>query len=385
MKILHVYDFFAPGNSRFGFDLDLRLRGFGHEVHVLAGVGEMGPETGKTLDDIPFHTYPYGFGRSGRSMFGYTRRCNRDIFDRLQPREKFDLVLFNQPLSASGVLRSKESRGVARSYSFISPWAAEWEVSNPGVGGFRRWFQMGFRNRVEDAALRECASIMVVSEFMLSQVRKRHPSVPRERLQVVGGAVDLDLFCPNGSRTDNRKKLGLPESGPLLITVRRLVPRMGVGNLLRAMPSVLEKYPDATLVVGGDGPMRGEWEALAEPMGERVRFLGYVPDGDLPVLYRAADVFVLPTLELEGFGLVLIEAMACGTPALGTPVAAIPEVLEPSFLLPGTDVDSLVEGINRFLEGPRPANVREKVVRYDWNKVARKAEQVLMKALPTSP
>ncbi len=384
MKILHVYDYFAPGNSRFGFDLDLQLKSFGHEVHLLAGVGELGPHSEDVLDGIPCHTYPYGFGRSAFGMLRYTRRVNRQIFDRIQAREKFDLVLFNQPLSASGVLQSSQVVDVPKAYSFISPWAAEWEVTNPGVHGIRRWFQTGFRNRIEDAVLRACSSVMVVSDFMLNQLKTRHPGVSSDRLHVVGGAVDLDLFSPDGSREENRKKLGLPEKGNLLVTVRRLVPRMGVENLLRGFSSVLEHHPQTTLVIGGEGPVRADLEKIAEPFGDRVRFLGYVPDDDLPVLYRAGDLFVLPTVELEGFGLVLIEAMACGTPSMGTPVAAIPEVLEPEALFPGIKPEDLAAGINRFLSSPRPEGMREKVEKYAWPRVARKAEEVLMKALPDS-
>ena len=384
MKILHVYDYFAPGNSRFGFDLDLQLKSFGHEVHLLAGVGELGPGSDEILDGIPCHTYPYGFGRSAFGMLRYTRRANREIFDRIHTKEKFDLVLFNQPLSASGVLKSSLATEVPKAYSFISPWAAEWEVTNPGIHGIQKWFQTGFRNRIEDSVLQACSSVMVVSNFMLSQLKTRHPSVPTDRLHVVGGAVDLDQFSPEGSREENRKKLGLSAEGNLLVTVRRLVPRMGVENLLRGFPAVLEKHPDTTLIVGGEGPIRGELEKLAEPLGERVRFLGYVSDEDLPVLYRAADLFVLPTVELEGFGLVLIEAMACGTPSMGTPVAAIPEVLEPEALFPGIQPDDLASGVNRFLSSPRPEGMREKVEKYAWPRVAKKAEEVLMKALPDS-
>src|SRR3989442_11695926 len=88
-------------------------------------------------------------------------------------------------------------------------------------------------------------------------------------------------------------------------------------------------------------------------LSEHVRFLGFVPERDLPAYYGAADAFVLPTRELEGFGLVTVEALACGTPVLGTPIGATPEILEPldrSLLFAHSGPTAVAEGICRFLE-----------------------------------
>src|SRR5207249_11052699 len=82
-------------------------------------------------------------------------------------------------------------------------------------------------------------------------------------------------------------------------------------------------------------------------------FLGFIPDETLPSYYHAADVFVLPTRELEGFGLVTVEALACGTPVLGTPVGATPEVLsglDASLVFRGISAEIMAEDLLRFLE-----------------------------------
>jgi glycosyltransferase involved in cell wall biosynthesis len=153
---------------------------------------------------------------------------------------------------------------------------------------------------------------------------------------------------------------------------------MGVDLLLEAAPGLKE----ATLVVGGDGPMRPDLEARAAALGVSARFTGYVKDEDLPWLYRAADVFILPTRELEGFGLVAIEAMACGTPALGTPVGAIPEVLGPlGLVLEAATPAAIAAGLRRFFAqdpGPLEERCRRHVAeRYDWAKVVLQAEREL--------
>ena len=89
-------------------------------------------------------------------------------------------------------------------------------------------------------------------------------------------------------------------------------------------------------------------------MEEHVRLIGFVPEDRLADYYRAAELFVLPTVALEGFGLVTVEALACGTPVLGTPVGATPEILEAldrRLVLPGTTPETLAGGIWAFLEG----------------------------------
>ncbi|MBI2899406.1 MAG: glycosyltransferase family 4 protein [Planctomycetes bacterium] len=383
MKLLHVHDFIAPGNSRYGLDLDRRLAARGHEVHLLAGVGEMGPEDGGALEGVPCHTYPYGFGLSPFEMYRYAVGRNRERFERLQRENGFDLVLFNQPLCAAGVLDSPLSRKVARAYSFISSWPEEWRIANPDAGFFRRFVHVRARVRLERRALKACRSVLVVSRFMLGRLKALHPRIPDGRLHLVPGAVDLDRFRPGGSKAENRRRLGLVETGTLLLTVRRLVPRMGIESLIDALPPLLRRHPDVSLVVGGDGPLRPALEKRAADLP--VRFLGYVQDEQLPALYRAADVFVLPTRALEGFGLVAIEAMACGTPALGTPVGAIPEVLGADLLLPGTEPEAIAEGIARFLDAPPPADMRERVAKYDWKEVEAVAERALAAALEKGP
>ena len=109
------------------------------------------------------------------------------------------------------------------------------------------------------------------------------------------------------------------------------------------------------LLIGGAGSLRGALEAQSQALGlgDHVRFLGFVPDADLPRYYQAADLFVLPTRELEGFGLVTVEALACGTPVLGTPVGATPEILRtlcPSLVFRGTTPEVMAEDLERFLE-----------------------------------
>jgi glycosyltransferase involved in cell wall biosynthesis len=377
MKVLHVHDFFAPGNSRYGFDMNRLLVRRGHEVHVMAAVGPMGPADGAEIDGVRFHTWPQRPELSSLQKHAYAMRQNETRFEELHAAQGFDVLVLNQPLCAEGVLRSAAARALPKAYWFISPWAAEWKASNPGAHAAARLFHTALRNRMEKAALQEADVVLVESEYIRGLLREHHRKVKAEKVRLVPGAVDLERFRPPGTREEARARLGLG-GGRVVLSVRRLVPRMGLDALLEAA----RELRDVELVIGGEGPMRGELEARAAAAGVRARFLGYVPDAELPWWYRAADVFVLPTRELEGFGLVAIEAMACGTPALGTPVGAIPEVLGPlGLLFEGTAPAQIAARLRRFFAEPDPGletrclrRVREC---YDWDRVIVMVEQAL--------
>ncbi|MGQ9567569.1 MAG: glycosyltransferase [Anaerolineae bacterium] len=140
--------------------------------------------------------------------------------------------------------------------------------------------------------------------------------------------------------------------GPLLLFVGRLRYYKGLPHLLRA----LQGLPEARLLVVGDGPMRGTWEAEAQTLGlaDRVYFLGEVPEGDLPAYYHACDLFVLPADQRsEAFGAVLLEAMASGRPVvstdLGTGTSWVNRHGETGWVVPPADSEALRAAIQRLL------------------------------------
>jgi glycosyltransferase involved in cell wall biosynthesis len=221
-----------------------------------------------------------------------------------------------------------------------------------------------------------------------------------ECVRVIPGGVDVGRFCPVSDRRPVRAAFGLEETDFVLFTVRNLVPRMGLDTLLRAMARVRQAIPHVQLLIGGSGPLRSELEAQVKTLNLEgcVRFLGFVPEDALPEYYRAADVFVLPTAQLEGFGLVTIEALASGTPVLGTPVGATDEILgklDSAFITAGSDADSLADGIaslHRRLAAD--SAVRERLSGecralalrdYTWARHCAQVETVLSEALRAAP
>jgi glycosyltransferase involved in cell wall biosynthesis len=190
---------------------------------------------------------------------------------------------------------------------------------------------------------------MVLSRYMADKVKALY-GVSESRLVVNPGGVDLAGFRPPVDRPALKNALRLPEGRLHLLTIRNLESRMGLDNLLSAMVYLNAERLPVHLVLGGDGPDRPRLAALVAKLGLQasVTITGFVPAERLVDYYGAADFFVLPTRRLEGFGLVTPEALACGTPVLGTPVGGTREILsrfDSGFLFSGTAPEAIAAGI----------------------------------------
>ena len=190
---------------------------------------------------------------------------------------------------------------------------------------------------------------VTLSEFMRTQLAELSPRAADEAL-VLPGAVDVTHFTL-GEGIDHP---WADHSGPLLFTARRFVPRTGVVELVQAMPAVLEGRPDARLAIAGTGPLELQVRERIETLGlgDRVQLLGRIPEDALLRWYRSATLVVMPTQELEGFGLTAAEALACGTPVVSTPAGSLPEVvglLDPALVAASTSPADLASKIVEVL------------------------------------
>lgn len=182
--------------------------------------------------------------------------------------------------------------------------------------------------------------------------------IPKDRITIHRTGLDRTVFRPL-DRGECRAQLDLPVDTPVLATVGALIPRKGQIFAIEA----LAQLPDAVLLLAGAGQDEAALRAAAQAHGvsERVRFLGPVPHGDLPVVLSAADVFVLPTAS-EGLANAWVEALACGTPVVTTPIPGARELLtDPSWGRMGErDGTAIAQAVRELLANP-PA--REDVLR----------------------
>lgn len=289
---------------------------------------------------FPVHRWPPGF-------LWPTRDLARRVAGLVGEHEA-EVVLFGHglplPVLAPGLAR----RGVP---SVVLTHGAEWWIARtPGLGtAFRRGL----------ATVREVTS---VSAFTGRAVR----AAMRDdaTLTVLYPGVDADRFSPAVSGDPIRERFGLA-GRPVIVCVSRLVPRKGQDTLIRAMSDVRRRVPGAVLLLAGDGPDRERLANLAlEAQPGAVILAGQVSPEELPATYAAGDVFAMPCrsrfggLEVEGLGIVFLEAAACGIPVVAGRSGGSDEAVadgETGELVEGTEPKAVALAIVRLFEDRRRA------------------------------
>jgi glycosyltransferase involved in cell wall biosynthesis len=221
------------------------------------------------------------------------------------------------------------------------------------------------------------AIVVTSNDYAASSFLAPRLAALQRQLTVIPAGVDLGSFSPNGDRASARRKVGLADA-PTVFFLARL-DRAHYFKGLHLLIDAVAQLPEAVLVVGGDGEWRPQYEARAQAsLGGRARFVGDVPDETLPAYYRAADVVALPSVDrTEAFGLVILEALACGTPVVASRLPGVRTLVDEGrtgYLVEPGNVAELAAKLSRCIVesaalGPNAqAFVR---ARYGWPAIAR--------------
>ena len=187
------------------------------------------------------------------------------------------------------------------------------------------------------------------------------------RMQRLAPGVDTTAFRPGAGGEAIRQLLGIGPGRPVVLCVSRMVPRKGQDTLIRAWPRVLGRAAgEPVLLLVGDGPYRAELSRLARRIGvtDSVRFTGAVPPEKLPAYYGAADIFAMPCrtrrggLDMEGLGIVYLEASAAGLPVVGGDSGGAPDAIingETGYVVPGRDTAGVAGRLTELLADPAGA------------------------------
>jgi glycosyltransferase involved in cell wall biosynthesis len=273
-------------------------------------------------------------------------------------------------------------------FLFTGPWAEEYLLSRKttGISPPRRWFHSAVAARmrkIERSALAATRRILTLSEYYRDALPRWHgPGLPP--VEIVSGGVNAQRFHPSPNRDAGRRRFQVGPDEFLFLAVRRLEPRMGLPILVEAFARVAPEFPHARLWMGGSGPQRDEIEMQVNRLGmnSRIRLLGHVPESDLPALLNAADCGLVPSIDLEGFGLATVEMLACGTPVLGSRAGATPELLrgldEGLLFTPGS-TDALANRMGEILSQPDRLPSRRRCAEFAarhfaWSSVAARFE-----------
>ncbi len=319
-------------------------------IHHLAqvGVDSRGLVVGSDRVAIESNGQVQAFAPEDIGLGQRCRRAHRAIQKALS-EDDFSLVVSHFALYTLPALNQLANYPTVM--HFHGPWALESRMEGESAIATRmKWV-------LEWLVYRRINHFVVLSQAFRQRLHQTY-HVPLDRIHVVAPGFDLEKFTLVQSRSEARAELGWAQDRPTILVVRRLVHRMGIENLIQAMDQVRQRHPDALLLIAGKGPIAATLQSQIETLNltHNVKLLGFIPDHQLPLAYKSADFSVVPTIALEGFGLITIESLATGTPVLGTPVDSLPEVLQPlsaDLVLEGTSANHLAQGISEVLSGQR--------------------------------
>jgi len=364
LKIALVSDWYFPklgGVAVHMHDLALYLRKRGHEVDIITNDRVTGKEAELRDNGIGLVKVPgYTFGSVGINMTVFSRNASRLI-----PYVRDYDVVHGQHAFTPLALKAVSAGRKAGKATLLTTHSINYENSS-AIRALARITFPYFRYYLGNPH-----RIIAVSRASKDFIR-RFTRVP---IEVIQNGVNVDFFDIPLSKEEAKERLGLGER--VILYVGRIEPRKGVSTLINAM-----RHVDGTLLIAGQGSMLPLLKERARLLGisKKVRFLGRVEYSELPLYYRASDVFVLPSLS-EAFGIVLLEAMASGTPVIGTSVGGIPEIIDGcGIIVPPGNAKKLAEAINLILGNQ---NIEKRFGRlgkrrvekvYDWNVVVGKIE-----------
>jgi glycosyltransferase involved in cell wall biosynthesis len=274
-------------------------------------------------------------------------------------------------LYAAAPLLLRARRGRPTVFHFHGPWADE----HAAAGNTSR-VKLVLRRALERRVLRQADAHVVLSCAFRRALVERHRVAPWN-VNVWAPGVALDQFTP-GDRLQARARLGIDPTAFVVVCARRLVARMGIDLLLDAWSGIEHELPaGSVLLLIGDGPLREALAARAAlpTLAGRVRVMGRLSDEELIEAYRCADVAAAPSVAVEGFGLVVLEAAACGTPSIVSDVGGLPEAaaaLDPSLVVAAGNADALGARLQAAARGALPtrAATRGYAERFAWPAVA---------------
>jgi len=399
MKILMLADVFFPdtigGAGKVVYHLALELSRRGHEIHVLTrnNYGKR-PYQQELAPNLLVHRF-FSSSKESLALFFREIRNSRLQAKKLAQKVEFDLLCTHQSLVAMGPLLSRQFREIPLIHYFHSPWHEEFLVKKQEdrtKTGKRNKAIAFLMRRIEERILFKATKVIVLSEYMRDKVSEIH-NYPKDLMVKIPGGVDLDRYnLPTGGKTAAKDAVKVPLNKTVFLTVRNLVPRMGLETLIESFSQSSVLRDKGLLLIGGRGFLEDRLRAQVEiaNLQDAVRFLGYIAEKDLPLFYQASDFFVLPTRELEGFGLVNLEAMASGTPVLGTPVGGIPEVIglfDKRLIFGGTGWQDMKSKLEEVIERPdsfrfEPQGCRAFVeANFSWKKAADAFEGVAKRCI----
>ncbi len=367
--VTEVYYPFIGGISEHIYNLKLNLKELGHKVKILTS--EYGGNSYDRDPDVHRIGRAFKFRKAGSHYLitlGYN--LSRQVKDFLTG-ENFDIIHIQGPIAPVLpylALRYSTTTNIATFHSAL--------VSSIGYTLFTPILEQYF-SRLH--------GLIAVSEVARNAMARYFPG----EYHIIPNGVDTERFNP---RVQPRKEL--INRKPIILFVNRLEPRKGLKYLIQALPKILKVFPDVTLVIVGDGKPDSLCRRLIErDLKEKVILVGKVAPDEMASYYASCDLFCAPSIGLESFGIVLLEAMASARPIIAADIDGFHSVLtqgEEGLFFRVGDPDSIADVAIKILKnrelGLKLGEAgRRKALLYDWRKITRDIENFYKEAAERGP
>jgi len=387
------------GTYSYIFELGRHLAARGHTVRVIASTREQEAPAPYLHEGMWIHKYAFLRFNPVASTVQHLVKVKR-VFERIHAERPVDVLSIHDAQLGWLLARTRTGRSVCQLPTFHAPGFLEFRLKMKWQSGDEpsRARRMALRivhepmessQKMLESGVLQCADgIHMLSRYSRSHIENHFDNVDINKVEIIPGGVDPTRFRPAEDRGAVRRDLGIDPEVIQILTVRNLSPRMGLENLVTALRLVRESgVADGRslhLTICGDGVLRDSLVELVRSfdLDALVTFAGRVTDDDLVRHYQAADLFVLPTAAMEGFGISTVEALSVGLPVIGTPAGATPEILariDQRLVTKDITAEAIADGIQDWLswgsEERTKSRYRDEVLaRYDWERVAERME-----------
>ena len=378
----------------FVYELSKRLGEKGFEIVVLAP-HHNGAKEFEFMDRMKVYRFPYFYPKKYQELCyegGILPNLKRSNLAKLQ----FPLLFLSELFYAIKIIK-KEKIDIIHSHwiipsglvgSILKRTYRKPHITTAHAGDVFTIRNSKILSKIGSFVFKNSDKITANSNYTKNAITSIEDKI-KDIVEIIPMGVDTSLFHPKhatGLRDDF-------EAEYLILSVGRLVEKKGVKYLIMAMKDVIKEFPNAKLIICGAGPEEENLENLTKKLNlkENVIFVGYIKNSDLPKYYTSSDIFILPSIKVkggdtEGLGVVLLEAMACGTPVIGSNTGGITDIIkhgESGFLVKPKDPEDIAEKIIVLLSNKELQQkfseeglkiVRE---RFSWNVIVKKFVKIL--------
>jgi glycosyltransferase involved in cell wall biosynthesis len=280
-------------------------------------------------------------------------------------RNRFDIVHANSPKAALPLILSRQDKFICTIHDF-TPFETQLT-------------KIPLEKLLIKFVSKRASSILTVSNYINHEFQHFIPKIDKNKIKTIYNGID-EKFKPYPNEAQKLKeKLNI--NGPVLLYIGRITQYKGVKNIIEAYKLVKNDYPNINLVIGGkpDFLMEKEYNHWVYDYKD-VRFLGFIPEIDIPFYYSMGDIFITYSSSSEGFGLTSLEAISCGTPVICSEISVYKEILEDHALfVPPRNPIKLAEKIILLLRDDKLRyqlvnDARLYIQKYSWNVVGKRLE-----------